>query len=254
MQDLQLRKYWFLIKSLLFKDISFDLNNYAVNLEVRIINNREIELLIEKALLKHIEETEDKKKLIELFKHVLFDNEFKFEVMPNFENKQLIISVPIPVLNILQIIEFEFERKPQYLVGEPILMNLKIESITKWSNNKVKAGSEDEIEILAESSPSKPEKPSVQKENFQLSIQTDDNWLISGFRKESFQIDYVANENKSNFEVVLIPLTVGRLLLPKINVRTLDNLENDFSMDINFKNGLETLLVVPDVNSITFSF
>lgn len=254
LQDLQLRKYWFLIKSLLFKDISFDLNNYAVNLEVRIINNREIELLIEKALLKHIEETEDKKKLIELFKHVLFDNEFKFEVMPNFENKQLIISVPIPVLNILQIIEFEFERKPQYLVGEPILMNLKIESITKWSNNKVKAGSEDEIEILAESSPSKPEKPSVQKENFQLSIQTDDNWLISGFRKESFQIDYVANENKSNFEVVLIPLTVGRLLLPKINVRTLDNLENDFSMDINFKNGLETLLVVPDVNSITFSF
>lgn len=254
LHDLQLRKYWYLIKTLLFKEIIFDLNNYAINQEVKIINNCEIELLIERTLLKHVQEKEDKKKLIGLFKDVLFENELKFEVTPNFENRQLLITVPIPVLNILQIIEFEFERKPQYLVGEPILMNLNIESITKWSNNKVKAGSEDEIEILAESSPSKPVSLFSQKENFQLTIQTDDNWLISGFRKESFQIDYDSNENKNSFEVVLIPLTVGRLLLPKINVRTLENLENDFSMDINFKNGLETLLVVPDVNSITFSF
>lgn len=254
LHDLHLRKYWFLIKTLLFKDIIFDLNNYAINQEVKIINNREIELLIERMLLKHIQEKEDKKKLIGLFKNVLLENELKYEATPNFENRQLSISVPIPVLNILQIIEFDFERKTQYLVGEPIIMNLNIESITKWSNNKIKAGYEDEIEILAESSPSKPESLSSQKENFQLTIQTDDNWLISGFRKESFEIDYDSNENKNSFEVVLIPLTVGRLLLPKINVRTLDNLENDFSMDINFKNGLETLLVVPDVNSITFSF
>lgn len=257
LKELMLENYWFLIKKLIFNEFKFDLNNYAINKEVRILNNHEIELLEERILLRHIPKVEEKKKIIGLFKHVLFENEMNVNISSDFESRQLFISVPIPVLSILQIVEFEFERKAQYLVGEPIIMNLKIESLTKWSCDKTKSNSMDKLEILAESSPSKSQNTSntsSKKEPFQLMIQNDESWLISGFKKETFQIDYELNKNVNTFEVVLIPLTVGKLLLPKISVKTLDNLEKDFSMDINFKNGLETLLVVPDVNSITFSF
>ena len=64
--------------------------------------------------------------------------------------------------------------------------------------------------------------------------------------------------------MTLIPLTVGKIPLPQVSIKELtdgvnlsiDDEEDDDSddIDIEFINGLETILVIPEVNSITFSF
>lgn len=265
--------YWFLFKGQIFKHLKFDLNRYAIFGTVVLTNYYEVGLLAEKLTNQHIDVLKVKNLLTGFFQSLFCEtNELSKSVIPSSEflQRELLISVPIPVLSILQIVDLEFERKPQYVVGEPILVKLKVESTSRWSTQSplrddVEASaSEDtqDLSILAESSPHKvsPDKSLIkaskaEKDSFQITIQNDENWLISGLKKQSFDIDPSKIVNENYFELILIPLNVGKLLLPRISIKSMNlNSKNDISMDFSVKNGLDTLLVVPELDSITFSF
>lgn len=264
----ELSDYWFLIRNQLFRHFKFNLNHFAIYKVIKITNTYEMETIIERIIQKYVTK-EINLKLLRFFqtflsKELLLDSS-------KFEDKELFISVPVPLLSLLQIVEFEYEKKEQYFVGEPIVVKLKVESTTKWADFKNLANGEDantttdkdtstnggDISILAESSPQKnlSQQPKPDQEEFQIMIVNDENWLISGFKKQSFEIDLNKLVSENQFELVLIPLNIGKLLLPRISIKSSNTtIDKSFSIDIAIKNGLETLLIVPELDSITFSF
>ncbi|CAH6721588.1 trafficking protein particle complex II-specific subunit 130 [[Candida] jaroonii] len=219
----------YLFRNLIAPKILFDFKRYIIRGDVKFHNVDEIQHIlhgINKFLLQPIEigshsiNTEDK-------------------IVPTKEPKRLLIDVPIPSIDILQIIEFKYPQKVKYIVGEPIEFEIFVEFSQRWAHSE-----DEDISILAESSVIN------ENENFQLLLINDDNWLISGHKKKNFKMD-VKNPTVNSFKVVLIPLNVGRILLPKVNIK-LDN--KDISMDLLVKNGSESLLVVPELDTITFTF
>lgn len=247
-----LTDYWYLFHDLVYNHFKFDLNNFAIYLSVSVSNKEEMAVMVDKLALDHVSENSDRKTVSKVFR-AFFGQEGLFLGPPEdrYESRVLRISVPVPILKVLQIAEFEYERFPQYAVGEPILMTLKLEGVTRWSGRE-RTDADGDISILAASSPRR--KAETHKEEFQVVIQNDDNWLISGPKKQSFEVDYNELVNISSFQVVLIPLNVGKLLLPRILIRLLIDMGGDGAKDVDLRNGLETLLVVPELDSITFSF
>lgn len=218
LRELKLVHYWFLIRSLIFPHFKFDLTNFAYNFEVTLTNMLEVLQIAETVLLQCVEHRSEQLAIKKLFKDIPINDKLKVKT------HQLRISVPIPILKFLHLVEFHYENKLQYMVGEPIDIELTVETVTKWA----------------------PEK--LLKEDFQLQIQNDDNWLLSGFKRHTFC------SSSTNLKLVLIPLNVGKVLLPKVSIRPVNLALADSSMDVHVKNGSETVLVVPAVDRITFSF
>lgn len=244
-----LKKYWYLLSTLLLPEIKYDLNSYVLSLTVKVLHGEDVLLSLERQVLPHIEEKAEKQNMVLIVENVVKANN-KVSSNNLFEDRHLQIAVPLPTLNVMQIVDIGFERRPLYKVGEPIHLTINVESIKKWS---LQYSNEKNKVFLAESSPGS-EVATPDTDTFQLSVLNDDNWLVSGYRRQKFTVNYSTNENKNSFSFTFIPLTVGKVLFPKLNVRPLDSHNSDFTMDIDFKNGLESLLIVPDLNSITFSF
>lgn len=260
LKELGLERYWFIFQNLVGKKVKFDLNNYGIKQFIKILNGVELGLLLKLLFLRHVEKKEEQDKLVQLMDSVLADKVY-IQPEPFPIPRILHISVPVPILRYLQILEFHYDRQPQYIVGEPIPMRLKVETIQKWhESDSLPDNMNGDVSVLAESSPERVnghvEVDGGVKEKFLMFIQNDDNWLVSGFKKYNF--DSVKGHRESNaFEVdlVLIPLNVGKLILPKVIIKVAGSEnEDDSSMDIEFKNGLESVLVVPQLESITFSF
>lgn len=224
--ELNLGDNLYLFRNLVAPKILFDFKKYIIHGDVNIHNMEEVQSCLSgiNKFLSHRIEVNDgivKKK------------------QETTSLKRLIIDVPIPSIDILQIIEFKYPEQVKYMVGEPIEFEIFVEFSQKWAHSE-----DEDISILAESSVIN------EHENFQLILVNDDNWLISGHKKKNFKMD-LKNPMVNSFKVVLIPLNVGRILLPKINI----NLDNkDISMDVLVKNGSESLLVVPELDTITFTF
>jgi hypothetical protein len=198
---------------------------------------------------KYVPSEHIQQQLIKVVGDVLSDQWLENEEIGE-ELRELSIAVPAPSLDVLHSATFEYERKSKYLVGEPIEVRLTINTISKWALEKPELETE---EFLASSSPKRGE-PVKKKHSFQASILYDENWLISGFKRETFEVDYSTGISENDFSLMLIPLNVGKLELPKIGIKSASAPEQEVSMDTIFKNGSETLLVVPEVNSITFTF
>lgn len=246
--ELGLSKYWYLLKDIIINKASFDLNNYAINNFINFTNGLELNLLSEKIILQYVESSSDQKKLFNLMNQLLVDNKIDVDTKRLVRNSHfLYISVAMPILKYLQVVEYEYERK-QYVVGEPIKVQLKVKTITKWSDD---TKSNEESLPLAASSPTRngSNLDENQEGKFQLNIQQDDNWLMSGLRKFNFDMN---SKDNVNAELMLIPLNVGKIPLPKVSIKSLN--KDDDDLDIEFINGLETILVIPEVHSITFAF
>lgn len=250
LKEIGLSNYWYLLKDIIIDKASFDLNNFAINNFIQFTNGLELNLLSEKIILHYVESTSDQKKLFNLMSDLLVNN--KLDVDSTKLNRPvhyLYISVAVPILKYLQVVEYEYDRK-QYVVGEPIKVHLKIKTITKWSDSQ--ADTTDSIPLAA-SSPTRNgsmlNDRSIQDGKFQLTLQQDDNWLMSGLKKFTFDIN---TKDNMNTELILIPLNVGKIPLPRIVIRSIAQ-DND-NLDIDLINGLETILVIPEVHSITFAF
>lgn len=249
LKNLKLDNYWFLFHSVLQDYLRFDLNHYAIYREVKGLNHDETLLFVARMASKYVPSEHIQQQLVKVIGDVISDQWLETEE-PGDEIRELSIAVPAPGLDVLHSATFEYERKSQYLVGEPIEIRLTINTISQWALEKPDLERE---EILASSSPKRGE-PVKKKHSFQASILYDENWLISGFKRETFEVDYSTGFSENGFSLVLIPLNVGKLELPKIGIKSASAHEQEISMDTILKNGSETLLVVPEVSSITFTF
>lgn len=236
--------YWFFIEAVLLESMKFDVHKFAGSLIISVSNVADLKDLFDTSIAPMLPRGDQKKIKRILLEVLSLDHEDKFT---NKCVRQLYISVPIPILHVLQTVRFEFERKSHFIVGEPISTQLSILTTQKWSQK----GQNDAEIPLALSSPKKG--TNVSPEEFQLSIQNDDNWLISGFRTYCFNSETSLN-GPILLNMSLVPLCVGKLPLPRLSIRRLFERSDDFSMDVELLNGIETLLIVPEVESVSFTF
>lgn len=229
-----LSHYYFLVRDVL-QALTFDLNHYLVYREVKVTNMEEAVGLVE-AVCPHIQ-AKDQKKVLDIVKSLKIGT-------PQVVKRTLQISVPVPVLSMLQSVEFTYDPRHLYLVGEPIAMKLHISSLQRWNVGQAN------VLVLAESSPTKHLEAPLHE--YQVTIVSDDNWLLSGPKRQTFDVDE-STSSHHDLDVVLVPLNVGRLALPRVTIKPLHE-RTDFSLDTITVNGLDTLLVVPELDSITFSF
>lgn len=228
-----LGQYQFLVSAFVLQ-LSFDLTHFATTLCVRITNQDECVARLETQLQKHVFQETVRALLKETFADCLAQAQAQ-PAQKHHENK-LYIPVAIPALQMVHTVEFVFEKKAEYLVGEPIGATLRILSLSKWQNQPLP-------EALASLSPRKAES-----QEFHFTVQNEESWLISGFKKRAF---HVTGENQSlDFAVTMVPLAVGMIPVPKVEIKLLA----EALMDVVHENGLEALLVVPKIHSITFSF
>jgi len=226
----ELDMYMLLLKSLIVKKVVVDLEYFSVYKRIKILNLDELRNINEETIPRYIGDKSTivkiKKVLNELFE---IDTEFTIDDIQIPINK-LHIPVPMPSLDYLQIVDLNFHKKCQYLVGEPINTTVSVKSISRWSFDNT--------------------NPTTQF--FQISIQNEDSWLLSGLKRNSFSVQ--SNEtNAFEFDVVLVPLNVGNLSLPKIVIKPMGENSKNLTVDVFLKNGLETVLVVPELESISFT-
>lgn len=247
--------YWFVFVEIVSKQFRFDLNHYAINKKLKVLNALEVGMLLERIIKRSIEKEQDRKKTLQIMKSMLTERDCK-QLEVQFALQSLTIPVSIPTLKYLHQAKFEFTRAPSYLVGEPIKMKLEVKSFLKWSA-ELDQDDHGDLSILAESSPGKDKsngsiKSKVEPFEFTLSIPNDSNWLVSGFRKKTF-----LSTTSNSVEIILIPLTVGKLHLPRVLIKLSDNSNDNgvaSTMEVEVANGAETLLVLSEQEVISFAF
>ncbi|KAM9918864.1 hypothetical protein OXX80_012850, partial [Metschnikowia pulcherrima] len=154
---------------------------------------------------------------------------------------ELHISVPVPCLNTLHHVEFIVAEKGPYILGEPINTRLVVKSNSKWSGSLSN-------ELLASSSPDRRSQRDLKA--FELTVINEEDWLISGCKRQNIYID--SGEAINSFDVCLIPLNAGELLLPKVTMKAIN--DESGTMDVIQENGLETLSVIAKLENVAFTF
>lgn len=180
----------------------------------------------------------------------------------NSLNKSLLIKVPVPVIQFIHKVELKFEAKQKFVVGVPVPMTLMIETVTFWSDehpSKDESGLDDPVMSPNESTNKKSKrvlfKPELNNE-FTVEFYSADNWLISGFNRVHHKVDLDATiSQREPIEMQLIPLKVGKIKLPWVEVKPCQaGSEADFMMEVDYANSSEMVLVVSDLNRVTCSF
>lgn len=242
---LNLSKYYYLMLPTL-NSLQYNLNHYAVHEEIEMTNVDDCSILMNHAVKKFVP-SYDAETLTDILVDLFRDKTLNVDdAHKNFDHQYLHIPVAVPLLGVLHQVEFQFDRKQRYFVGEPIEATLEISSTTKWKNNDVG-------EILASSSPvrGKPQVPSSPSSTFQFTVLSEDQWLITGFRKYQFVVE--GESSVSKVDICLVPLNVGELQLPKLNIQPTGS-SGDQNIEVVNENALETILVVPELDTVTFSF
>lgn len=226
------------------KSLKFNLFHYALHLELEVLDVEASSLVFDHSIRKLVPPL-DAEQMKDILTDIFKGRKLAVDNAEVIENQQLHIPVAVPSLGMFHKLEFLFDRKPRYLVGEPIEATLEITSTSKWATQESQ-------EILASSSPSRQEKKVAPQEYglFQFSFLGEEQWLITGFKKHQF--DVKGETSSCKFDVCLVPLNVGAIQLPKLNIKPMASIEQQ--MEIVHENALETVLVVPELDSITFSF
>lgn len=230
---------------LLAKHIKFDYQSFLIEGKLSVSNVKEITQILDSSL--RFIESESSKKLRELLLNVV-SKTYDTKAINNYNTLDII--VPVPNLDILQTIEYTYNKREKYLVGEPVMVQVSVESSTRWKCKTVLEeldNIQEDISIIAESSVIEEDHI----ESFYLNLVSDESWLVSGFKKKLMKVDFNKDSEAIKFDLVLIPLTIGNLALPKFVVKFLNS---GISSDIAIKNGTESLLIVPELDKVTFSF
>lgn len=273
-------KYILILKDHFFRNLRFDLNQYAVYGHVRI---KHFDIFDFTELFEHFF-PQDRAKYLAVFREFITllkeqklglpvekfvylssterDSPEEQEKAQQFEKllagitRELFINVPIPLVQVVHCVTLDFENKSQYVVGEPIECTANIKSLVNWRGEK---------DVNAPG-PKKKKRVLFQEEasgieHFQIDfVGPQENWLISGKKKFQFSVDKNAKDNdlvldQGSIDLYMVPLKIGKLLLPKIEIRPVGgHLGDDFSMEVDYKNGSQTVLVVPNLDKVTFAF
>ncbi|CAN3352845.1 hypothetical protein DICA3_A01882 [Diutina catenulata] len=235
--ELKHPEYLYLITRDWLRHLRFEINKYALYGRVSLANKTEVVSTIEDIASDFVD-LETARELVAAVKRGIEAVQASTVAKPEGEplrTYQLHIAVPMPSLNFLHLVRFDYERQPRFLVGEPIQMTVVVNTVTRWASEHA--------------SPS-------QNGPLQLIFQNDDNWSLTGLKRATF----MPGPEQFTLEVVMIPLTVGKVAMPRVAVKPVAEAEDTATpveepvMDMAVENGNETILVVPELDSITFSF
>lgn len=203
------------------------------------------------------------KSLVEEFmnslKYMTVDEAFKTELY-SISKYELDITVALPVINMVNVVEYNFKKELQYLVCEPInvkvvldvhllkLSKHQIEEFDKASEKKVRFENKEISEFYGIDG----------KDTIDLDISfvdSDQKWVIAGVKNLEISVDVketITNKGKSfEFDLNFIPLKPGRLQLPAIEIK---NHRKDLIMELDYKNTADSVLIVSELNKIIHSF
>ncbi len=244
MTNPRLLRYFSIIGATILDKLDFKHNLYGLTGRIQLVNYDLSKFLKTLKLIDPKDLSDVIHSLAELV-HDINTKSFKVDddILEKVKQK-LIINVPLPVINIVDIVELDFKKKLQYLVCQPIDAVLRLKIIVLQKPN----ASEKKVRFQTSSTPKKIKLQINFVEHEQL-------WLIAGeqdFTKE-ISLD-LPREQKSilEAELTLIPLRIGRLELPRIEVRNLTDF--NVEMELDYKNSSETVLVVSELNKVVHTF
>jgi hypothetical protein len=148
--------------------------------------------------------------------------------------RSIVITVPLPRLHMLQMVNLTFPIGHVPLtVGEPLTASLTIQHTRRWEslsafgNNTQKA----------------------QTAEFMYSVEAPlDSWAIGGQRRGKFVAE---SDEIKEWNLILVPLKTGKLLLPSVEVRPSGT--EEFTCETDFKGAGRTVLVLGNLKRTTVS-
>ncbi|GEQ69156.1 hypothetical protein JCM33374_g2827 [Metschnikowia sp. JCM 33374] len=235
------QRYYFLLAPIILK-LQFDLLRFSVDKTVFASNVNHCSVVMNEKISNHVP-PENKEELTDILLS-LFRDEILIkpeDTDSSIDENELYIPVSVPYLNMLHHTEFLLEEKSHYVVGGPIDTTLVINSSSKWSD--LSSGT-----VLASSSPR--QKLTTPRQAFELTILNEEDWIISGLKRQTFWVD--EGEATTKVKICLIPLNAGELVLPKVAIKSVS--DEACAMELVLENALETVLVIPELEDVTFAF
>ena len=233
-------KYMFMLTGIL-SELHFDLIQYSVENTVHVLNAASCSKYMNEIISRLIP-PKDRSDISDVLLLILHDGQIIGPLDLLLDAlRELHISVPVPCLNTLHHVEFIVAEKGPYILGEPINTRLVVKSNSKWSGLLSN-------ELLASSSPDRRLQRDLKA--FELTVINEEDWLISGCKRQNIYID--SGEAINSFDVCLIPLNAGELLLPKVTMKAIN--DESGTMDVIQENGLETLSVIAKLENVAFTF
>jgi hypothetical protein len=146
------------------------------------------------------------------------------------------ISVPLPRLHILHTAKISLLRPAAFLSqGSIIPAIISVAQTRRWESPP----------MIASMTSSSADDPL----DFFLEVDAPpDTWLIGGQRRTGFR----ASEGEEKiFQLILIPLRTGRLLLPEVIVRLTGKAAEELRCETDYRSLGQTVVVVADIRSTT---
>lgn len=146
--------------------------------------------------------------------------------------RSIVITVPLPRLHTLQMVEIKLSNGHAPLtVGEPVTASLTIQHTRHWESPSASAS-------VAQK---------TQTAEFMYSVEAPlDTWAIGGQRRGRFAAE--ADERKE-WQLILVPLKTGKLLLPSVEVRPSGT--EELTCETDFKGAGKTVLVLGNLKRTT---
>lgn len=246
--------------------LQYKVNFYALTGKL-FITDFNIEVINE--FLKYIERNSRKsfKKLVQQFLGNLaaleVDTEFKTSTISKVK-QELCIVVKLPPINIINVVEYHFNKVLQYLVCEPINVKVTLDvHVLGNHDNKTEdidssVNLEKKVRFKDGSCENKNDEDDPSEYvNLNLGfIDNDQKWIISGMKnlEAKINVNEAIRDNGSHFhfDLTFIPLKPGKLQLPGIEIRNQNR--TDLIMELDYKNTAESVLVVSELNKVIHSF
>jgi hypothetical protein len=158
------------------------------------------------------------------------------EVDLHREIHSLKISVPLPRLHILHTAHLSLPTATSFVSqGSAIAATITVTYTRRWESPSAVASmttssADDTLEFF-------------------LEVDTPlDTWLIGGRRRTRFS---ASEDEEKTFELMLVPLKTGRILLPEVNVRLTGKAAEELRCETDYRSLGKAVMVIADITSTT---
>jgi hypothetical protein len=174
----------------------------------------------------------DKELLIKLIHEIFDNNELNHydPLMLDDVTHELVLPVTVPQVDVIHSVELVLPDEDHYVIGKTIHTQLMIKSHQDWAPTALSPDTEFSYDLM----------------------ETHDTWAISGKRKSLFKLSKQLTTEQPPIEFAMIPLRSGKLPLPRIEIAAVG--DRRLTMEVDFRNGSETALVVPEFDRLTVTF
>lgn len=188
------------------------------------------------------------------------DDKLRNELFVQSRN-ELLISVNLPDINMINVVSYDFKKELQYLVCEPINIKVTLDvQLLKLTKNQIEEfGTLAEKKVRFRDNDEESNELDLTDSEFidlQLGfVGNEQKWIISGVKNLIARVNLKEALKKKGtrfeFDLTFIPLKSGKLQLPTIQVK---NNNKNFAIETDYKNTSESVLIVSELNKIIHSF